>query len=99
MNESIETLDIARVIRNRLTVIALCTDSLEVAFRCEVSRAEKQQFAVIQSSIRDIKLVLDRMAGCFQAELLALKQRQRGGEWIGGADAARSDQRDPTVTN
>lgn len=99
MNESIETLDIAHVIRNRLTVIALCTDSLEAAFHCDVSLADKQQFAVIQSSIKDIKLVLDRMAGCFQAELLVLKQRQCGGKWIGGTKSARSNQQDPTSTN
>lgn len=99
MNESIETLDIARVIRNRLTVIALCTDSLELTFGCDLAPAEKQQFAVIQSSVKDIKLVLDRMAGCFQAELLALKQRQCGSEWIGATQPARSSQHDPTSTN
>lgn len=87
MQQPFETLDIAHLIRNRLTSIALCTDALQVAVKSELPAMHRQEFQVIQASIKEIKTVLDRMAACFQAELLALKQRELGIELIGNSAA------------
>jgi len=70
-------LDFPHVIRERLTSIALCANSLQFAFASKLSREQVQAFGVIQSSVSDIKTILDQLENCDRTEMLPFGKDQR----------------------
>ena len=77
------TLDFSHVIRDRLTSIALCANSLQSTLAPKLTSEHEHSFGIIQSSVADIKAILDQLANCYQLELLALRHTHNRSERIG----------------
>ena len=77
------TLDFSHVIRDRLTSIALCANSLQATLPAKLTTEHVHSFDIIQSSVADIKTILDQLANGYQSELLTLRKSQNRDELIG----------------
>jgi hypothetical protein len=77
------TLDFSHVIRDRLTSIALCANSLQSSLGPKLTSEHVHSFGIILSSVTDIKAILDQLANCYHAEMSASRYIQNRSELIG----------------
>ena len=71
---SSKALEIAHLIRNRLTSIILCAHALQTDWAPKLSAEQERELRIIQSSVEEIKRVLDMLTNSYCTEVLTLKK-------------------------